>query len=958
VSSLPIGDYALLSDCRSAALVSSAGSVDWLCCPRFDAPAVFARLLDAGGGHFAIRPAGDFQASRAYIEQTMVLETTFRTETGTAVLTDALALGRNDRGHQLGAHSPGVLIRQLRCTRGELDVDVTYAPRPEYGLIDPVLEEITGAINARGGASRLVLSVPPGFALAGATATARLHLRSRQTVNFALQHGQLAEPPLAVWDAAETAARLQDTQEGWQSWSAIPDHQSYRGPWRDHVLHSGRVLQALTFQPTGAIVAAPTTSLPEAIGGERNWDYRYTWVRDASLTLEALWVAACPHEAGKFFGFLADAAATQIGPGTDLQIMFGVGGEHDLSERELPHLAGWRASRPVRVGNGAWNQRQLDVYGELLGAAHRLAGELGQPDPVTQRFLAGAAESAASRWTQKDRGIWEIRGEPRDFLYSKLMCWVALDRAIVLAPQLGAEDRTEAWTAARDQIRAAILERGWNQQAGAFTQAFGTQDLDASSLMLAITGFLPGDDPRMKATIDATAARLADKRGLVYRYLSQDGLDGAEGSFLLCTFWLAHAQALAGELDQATATFGRAVAAINDVGLLAEEVDPGTGEMIGNFPQAFSHIGLINAAWAIAQAQERAAGPVLAEGLVDGLDVTGAAVGSDDAGPHLVHHVGDRHPTPEVHDDHRPAPATPEADLLVGDPGDGVESGQPVADAPAQRHAHDYVGAVDLLIEDQLDGLRAQQPDAVDFSALRQDGHDAGDRPRVAVAVSGPDVGVAPALGVGVVREDRRTGKGLDDRAVAAKSFQVERQRRRRDDGRDALPVTLGGADLEVCPERARDLLGHELLERLAGDPAYQLSDQVPEVERVVPRRGSRFPPGGLPGHPACRPVPVVQVLDRCGLVEPGDSGAVREQVANLHVLLAVDGELRPVRSDGGVDVELTAVGQHERGQAGDGLGRGPHVGDGVLVPLLGPGLVTEATPHVDDLLAVDVEDQ
>jgi GH15 family glucan-1,4-alpha-glucosidase len=288
--------------------------------------------------------------------------------------------------------------------------------------------------------------------------------------------------------------------------------------------------------------------------------------------------------------------------------MFGVGGEHDLSERELKHLAGWRASRPVRVGNGAWEQRQLDVYGELLGAAYRLAGELGEPDSVTRQFLAAAADTAASRWTEKDQGIWEIRGEPRDFLYSKLMCWVALDRAIALAPQLGAGDRTGEWAATRDKIRAAILERGWNEQAGAFTQAFGSEDLDASSLMLAITGFLPGDDPRMKATVDAIAARLTDERGLVYRYLAHDGLAGEEGTFLLCTFWLANAQALAGELDRATATFRRAMAAINDVGLLAEEVDPGSGEMIGNFPQAFSHIGLINAAWAIAQAREHAAG--------------------------------------------------------------------------------------------------------------------------------------------------------------------------------------------------------------------------------------------------------------------------------------------------------------------------------------------------------------
>ncbi|MDX6335736.1 MAG: alpha,alpha-trehalase [Streptosporangiaceae bacterium] len=605
MDSLPIGDYALLSDCRSAALVSRGGSVDWLCCPRFDAPAVFARLLDPAAGHFAIAPAGDFGTSRAYADQTMALETTFTTATGTVVLTDAMAVGRNERGHALGTGSPGVLLRRLVCTSGEMEIELSYAPRPEYGLIHPILEAVPGGLSARGGSVRLLLSAPAEFRVDGGTATARLQVTAGQSAGFALAHGQAWEPPLHAWDSETIAARLADTLAGWRSWSAI--HQAYEGPWRELVHQSGRVLQALTFAPTGAIVAAPTTSLPETVGGERNWDYRYTWVRDASLTMEALWVAACPDEANKFFGFLAEAAASQLQRGKDLQIMFGIGGERDLSERELPHLAGWRASRPVRVGNGAWTQRQLDVYGELLGAAQRLVQQLGDLDPVTQRFLAAAADTAASRWTEKDQGIWEIRGEPRDFLYSKLMCWAALDRAIDLAPQLGAERQVTGWAAARDEIRAAILEHGWSDKAGAFTQAFGADDLDASNLMLAITGFLPGDDPRMKATIDATAARLTDERGLVYRYLAHDGLAGDEGTFLLCTFWLAHAQALAGELDEATATFNRAVAAINDVGLLAEEVDAASGEMIGNFPQAFSHIGLVNAAWAISQAQERAA---------------------------------------------------------------------------------------------------------------------------------------------------------------------------------------------------------------------------------------------------------------------------------------------------------------------------------------------------------------
>jgi alpha,alpha-trehalase len=603
MDSLPISEYALLSDCRSAALVSRDGSVDWLCWPRFDGPSVFCRLLDPSGGCFAIRPAGEFGARRRYVDQTMVLETTFTAEGGTAVLTDAMAVGRDERGHGLGAHSPGVLLRRLACTDGQVEAEVSYAPRPEYGLIHPILIPVAGGVAARGGAGRLLLSSPVSFGIDGATATARVRLAAGQAVVFALGHGQMGGPPLAPWTAEEITARLHDTVQGWRSWSAI--HQNYEGPWRELVHHSGRVLQALTFAPTGAIVAAPTTSLPETVGGSRNWDYRYTWVRDASLAMEALWVAACPDEANKFFTFLADAAASQLQRGTDLQIMFGVGGERDLTERELPHLAGWRDSRPVRVGNGAWSQRQLDVYGELLGAAQRLIDKLGELDPVTRRFLAAAADTAAARWREKDQGIWEIRGEPRDFLYSKLMCWVALDRAIALARPLGAEDRVAGWAAARDQIRTAILEHGWNEQAQAFTQAFGGEDLDASNLMLAITGFLPGDDPRMKATIHATAQRLTDKRGLVYRYLASDGLAGEEGTFLLCTFWLAQAQALAGEVEAATATFERAVAAINDAGLLAEEVDPRTGEMIGNFPQAFSHIGLINAAWAISQAQQR-----------------------------------------------------------------------------------------------------------------------------------------------------------------------------------------------------------------------------------------------------------------------------------------------------------------------------------------------------------------
>jgi GH15 family glucan-1,4-alpha-glucosidase len=287
--------------------------------------------------------------------------------------------------------------------------------------------------------------------------------------------------------------------------------------------------------------------------------------------------------------------------------MFGVGGEHDLSERELSHLTGWRGSRPVRIGNGAWSQRQLDVYGELLSAARRLADYIGGLHPSARRFLVKAADTARARWRDTDQGIWEVRGAPRHFLHSKLMCWAALDCAVSLSAHLEADDRVANWTVTRGEIRDAILTAGWSDRAGAFTQSFGSDDLDASALMMPIVGFVDATDPRMRATIDAIANRLTDKRGLVYRYRSEDGLHGDEGTFLLCTFWLAHAQALAGDLGRARATFERAIRFANDVGLLAEEVDPESGELLGNFPQAFSHIGLVNAAWAISQNMSRSA---------------------------------------------------------------------------------------------------------------------------------------------------------------------------------------------------------------------------------------------------------------------------------------------------------------------------------------------------------------
>jgi len=403
VSTTPIGDHALLSDRHSAALVDRAGSVEWLSFPRFDSPSVFGRLLGADAGHWSIRPSGDASCTRRYVDRTLVLETTFTTGSGRLVVTDALATGPGNGGHRLGVDVPHLLVRRVACTAGEVDVEISYAPRPEYGLIVPLLGEVPGGVTARGGAEWLVLSTPVPLTLAAGNGRGAFVMREGDVRHLALHRSTLEQTPARVWSQDELAAALDATVEAWRSWSDL--HQAYDGPWADLVHHSGRVLQGLSFQPSGAIVAAATTSLPEGVGGERNWDYRYSWVRDASFTMEALWVAACPDEADDFFAFMTTAAASGVGVGQSLQIMFGIGGEHDLTERELPHLAGWRDSRPVRVGNGAWSQQQIDVYGELLGAAHLLADQLDTIDDDTKRFLIACADTAAQRWVEKDQGI-------------------------------------------------------------------------------------------------------------------------------------------------------------------------------------------------------------------------------------------------------------------------------------------------------------------------------------------------------------------------------------------------------------------------------------------------------------------------------------------------------------------------------------------------------------------------
>jgi alpha,alpha-trehalase len=623
VNGKPIADYAILSDRHSAALTSRDGSVDWLCFPRFDSPSVFARLLGQEAGFWSLRATGVTSITRRYLDRTLVLETTYATPLGTAVVVDALAMGEGNRGHDLGQDAPHLLLRQVRCSRGEVEMEMEYSPRPNYGLVVPRLGAVEGGVVAAIGAEVLILSGTVALSADRASASARFRLEEGEQTGFALHYATAAPGPVQVWSGDEIAARLDDTVSAWQSWSEL--HQAYVGPWHDLVHQSGRVLQALSFQPTGAICAAATSSLPETVGGARNWDYRFTWVRDASFTIEALWVAACPDEANVFFDYITASATSSLKESGDLQIMFGIAGESDLTERVLSHLPGWRNSAPVRVGNAAWQQRQLDVYGELLSAVQRMSDRLFDPvarrvgplaspgqwdaprelSGATRRFLVQLADTAARRWQEKDSGIWEVRGEPRHFVYSKLMCWVALQRATALADALGVPERVDSWAKTQGRIADAILSEGWSDRLGAFTQSFGSDDLDASNLMMPLVGFLPPDDERVVATIEATEKHLTDARGLVRRYRAADGLSGDEGAFLLCTFWLAQALAKGGNTDRATEVFERTLPFVNDVGLLAEEVDTRSLELLGNYPQALSHIGLVNAAWAISEAKKR-----------------------------------------------------------------------------------------------------------------------------------------------------------------------------------------------------------------------------------------------------------------------------------------------------------------------------------------------------------------
>lgn len=589
----PLSDYALLSDCHSAALVSRDGSVDWCCFHRFDARPVFARLLDwEKGGHFRIAPKGPYTVARRYLPGTNVLETRFQAPRGVLVLVDAMPVRpTSDHSPPEGVHPFHQLIRLVRCEAGEVEVAVEFNPRFEYGLTRPRLEKRAENLAVvYGGPDALVLEsslplVQTDLCGCGASAVLSEGEEAYVILTYSIPH----ELRPRLFGADWARRRVSMTGAFWRNWS---DRCTYEGPYAEAIQRSALVVKALTNAPSGAIVAAPTTSLPEDVGGARNWDYRYSWLRDAALDLYALFRLGYSEEAHAFMEWVM---RTTAGRPEDLQPVYGVGGERLLPENELEGLEGYKGSRPVRVGNGAYRQLQLDVYGELLDTAWLYHRHGGRIDPGFWEFLCGAVDVVERRWTEPDEGIWEVRGGPRHFVYSKVMAWVAVDRAIKLARARRLPAHLERWKTLRKQIRARIETEGVDAETGSFLQAFGSRSADAANLLVPLVRFLPPDDPRVRATLELTEKELLVD-GLVYRYRGADGLPGGEGAFVICSFWLVDNLAQTGEVERARELFERLIGYANDVGLLSEQIDPATGDLLGNFPQAFSHVGLIGAA--------------------------------------------------------------------------------------------------------------------------------------------------------------------------------------------------------------------------------------------------------------------------------------------------------------------------------------------------------------------------
>ncbi|HEY7961444.1 MAG TPA: glycoside hydrolase family 15 protein [Solirubrobacteraceae bacterium] len=606
----PIADYGYLSDCHTGALVSSDGSIEWLCLPHFDSPSVFAAILDRGGGSFRVGPYGVYvPAGRRYIPGTNVIETTWMTPQGWLRVVDALTISDwHDEDRNTSHTRPPtdfdadhLLVRMVECIQGQVQVEMMCEPMLDYGRVPAqwqwAQDEHGHALEGSGdGHSRFRLFSDTKMGIEGNRAHSRHTMIEGERRFCALSWTQELRGPRTVEQAE---SHLKRTEHFWRSWLAegrYPDH-----PWRVHLERSALALKALTFMPTGALLAAPTTSLPETPRGERNWDYRYCWMRDASFTLWGLHALGLDWEADDFIQYVADMERNEDG---SLQIMYGIKGQKDLEESTLDHLKGYENARPVRIGNGAYRQRQNDVYGAVLDSVYLHSK---QRDHLPERLwpvLKDQVHCACRVWREPDQGIWEARGQPRHYVSSKLMCWVALDRGARLAERRGEEDLAEQWQAIAEEIRADILTRGVDGR-GVFRQHYDTDALDASTLLVPLVRFLPAADERVCATVAAVREELTE-HGLVLRYRTEqtdDGLSGEEGTFLICSFWLVSALAEIGEQREASHLCERLLAYASPLGLYGEELEASSGRHLGNYPQAFTHLALINAVTHVIEGQ-------------------------------------------------------------------------------------------------------------------------------------------------------------------------------------------------------------------------------------------------------------------------------------------------------------------------------------------------------------------
>lgn len=600
----PISDYGFISDCHSMALVSTAGSIDWCVMPRIDANSVFGRLLDwRQGGYCEIQPAlnpGAYRTKRRYLENTLILETTFETDDAEVRLYDCFAMRSGGRENPLNQ-----VLRIVEGIKGEMQMRVTLAPRFDFGMLKPWFRFTNGGRNliALGGHQGLLISGDIDFdKRAGEGCRTSFTISEGQRRYLAIDYRrphELDRAKVAAPDVAELERRFTETVKWWRNWSSKAN---YQGPYQEQVLRSAIVLKGLTNAPTGAIAAAATTSLPERIGGSRNWDYRFSWVRDSVFTVSSLANLGFHKEADGFRRFIERTAAGDAG---EIQVMFGVGGERYLPEHEITQLEGYRGSAPVRVGNAAARQLQHDVFGELLHLAYTWHKWGNSPNDDYWNFIVELIERTTAIWRKPDHGIWEVRGKPRHFVHSKAMCWAALDRGIRLAEETGREAPLDRWRSERDAIRELIESKGYEKKRGVYTQAFGYPHMDASLLLLPVFEYVAFDDERMLRTTDLIREEL-HRDGLIMRYPDDvDGLDGHEGSFLCCVFWLAEVLARQNRLKDAKEVFASGCATSNDLHLFSEEYDAKDKLMLGNFPQGLSHLSMISAAVAIGEAESR-----------------------------------------------------------------------------------------------------------------------------------------------------------------------------------------------------------------------------------------------------------------------------------------------------------------------------------------------------------------